>query len=499
MTPAVLVIDQGTTSTRAVVFGPDARPVAFAQENLPQRFPRGGWVEHDPADLWRTTLATARAALREAEDKGVTPVALGIANQRETALLWDRASGEPLHHAIVWQDRRTAPLCADLKRDGAEPLVRERTGLLLDPYFSATKLAWMLAHVPGGRERARRGELAFGTVDSYLVWRLTNGAAHVTDATNASRTALYDIHAGAWDDDLLKLFGVPRSLLPTVHDCAAEFGMSTAEHLGVALPIRGVAGDQQAALVGQACLEPGMAKATYGTGAFVLLNTGARAVPSAHRLLTTIAYQFEGRPTFALEGAIFAAGATVQWLRDGLGLVASAAETGQLAASSDPDQAVYIVPAFVGLGAPTWDAEARGTITGLTRGSTRREIARAALESTAFQTRDLIDAMRADFVVPGAAGCAVLRADGGMSASDWTMQSVADMIEAPVDRPAVRETTALGAGYLAGWRSGLYPDPAAFAAHWRLDRRFVPAMDAATRERKRAGWRDAVARAVLKP
>ena len=398
----------------------------------------------------------------------------------------------------MWQDRRTAPLCARLKREGAEPLVQERAGLLLDPYFSATKLAWMLEHVSGAREKAGRGELAFGTVDSYLLWRFTGGAVHATDATNASRTALYDIHRGAWDDDLLALFGVPASVLPAVHDCAAEFGTAAAEHLGVALPIRGVAGDQQAALIGQACFEPGMVKATFGTGAFVLINTGGRAVPSSHRLLTTVAYQLKGRRTYALEGSIFSAGATVQWLRDGLNLVRSSAETGSLAARSDPDQPVYIVPAFVGLGAPTWDADARGTITGLTRGSTRREIARAALESTAFQTRDLVDAMRADVADPGAEA-AVIRADGGMSASDWTMQSVADMIDAPVDRPAVLETTALGAAYLAGWQSGLYPDPADFAKGWHLDRRFTPAMDAATRERKLAGWRDAVARTVLKP
>ncbi len=495
---SVLVIDQGTTSTRAIVFGPDALPVSSAQEEFPQHFPRPGWVEHEPEDLWRTALSTARIALKKAADGGVRVAALGITNQRETALLWDRKTGRPVHNAIVWQDRRTAPLCAHLARDGAEPLVQERAGLLLDPYFSATKLAWMLDEVAGARDRARRGELAFGTVDSYLLWRFTGGAVHATDATNACRTALYNIHEGAWDDDLLKLFDLPRSLLPEVRDCAAEFGTAAAEHLGAALPIRGIAGDQQAALVGQTCFEPGMVKATFGTGAFVLLNTGERAVPSSHRLLTTVGYQLKGRRTYALEGSIFSAGATVQWLRDGLNLVRSSAETGGLAAQSDPDQAVYIVPAFVGLGAPTWDAEARGTITGLTRGSTRREIARAALESTAFQTRDLLDAMKADFADPRAEA-AVMRADGGMSASDWTMQSVADMIDAPVDRPVVRETTSLGAAYLAGWQSGLYPDPAEFARSWHLDTRFTPAMDDATRARKLKGWREAVARTVLKP
>ncbi len=500
MSGCILVIDQGTTSTRAIVFGPDTLPVAIAQEEFPQHFPRPGWVEHEPQDLWRTALSTARIALKKAADQGLSVAALGIANQRETVVIWDRATGTPIHNAIVWQDRRTASTCADLRRDGAECLVQERAGLLLDPYFSATKIAWLLDHVPGAREKAQRGELVFGTVDTFLLWRLTDGAVHATDATNASRTALYDIRRGRWDDDLLKLFGIPKAILPRVMDCAAEYGTSAVEHLGQALPIRGIAGDQQAALIGQACFNAGMVKCTFGTGAFVLLNTGTKAVPSTHRLLTTIAYQLKGRRTYALEGAIFSAGATVQWLRDGLNLVRSSAETGQLAARSDQDQPVYVVPAFVGLGAPTWDAEARGTITGLTRASTHLEIARAALESVAFQTNDLVAAMRAD-----ASGLdhgderRVIRADGGMSASDWTMQSVADMIDAPVDRPVVRETTALGAGYLAGWQSGLYPDPDSFAETWHLETRFTPSMDPARREMKLKGWRDAVARTVLKP
>ncbi|MCW6507885.1 glycerol kinase GlpK [Lichenifustis flavocetrariae] len=498
MPPAILVIDQGTTSTRAIVFGPDALPVATAQEEFPQFYPYPGWVEHDPKDLWRTTLSTARIALAKATDQGLTIAALGITNQRETVVIWDRKTGAPIHNAIVWQDRRTAQACADLKQDGAEALVQKTSGLLLDPYFSATKIAWLLDHVSGARARAERGELAFGTVDSYLLWQFTNGKVHATDATNASRTALFDIHSGQWDTDLLALFGVPAAMLPEVRDCAAEFGTAAASHLGEALPIRGIAGDQQAALIGQACFDPGMVKSTFGTGAFVLLNTGTSPVASTHRLLTTVAYQLKGRRHYAIEGSIFAAGATVQWLRDGLGIVRSSAETGQLAAQSDPDQHVYLVPAFVGLGAPIWDADARGTIVGITRGTTRREIARAALESVAYQTLDLVEAMRADFNA-GDGAAAVIRADGGMSASDWTMQSVADMIDAPVDRPVVLETTALGAGYLAGLQSGLYPEPEIFAKAWHCDKRFTPGMDAATRHAKVTGWRAAIARTVLKP
>ena len=497
MPPAILVIDQGTTSTRAIVFGADAMPVASAQEEFPQHFPRPGWVEHDPQDLWRTTLSTARSALAKAAAAGFTVAALGITNQRETVLIWDRKTGEPIHNAIVWQDRRTTQACADLKKDGAEALVQARSGLLLDPYFSATKIAWLLDEVPGARAKAARGELAFGTVDCYLLWLFTNGKVHATDATNASRTALYDIRKGAWDADLLRLFQVPRKILPRVLDSAAEFGTVAAEHLGATVPIRGIAGDQQAALIGQACFEPGMVKATFGTGAFVLLNTGAEPVASRHRLLTTVAYQLKGKRHYAIEGSIFSAGATVQWLRDGLGLVGSSAETGALAAEADPDQAVYIVPAFVGLGAPIWNAEARAMVVGITRGTTRREIARAALESVAYQTHDLVEAMRADFGRSGDG--AVIRADGGMSASDWTMQSVADMIAAPVDRPTVLETTALGAGYLAGWQSGLYPEPAEFAKTWRLAQRFTPTVSEAVRTAKLAGWQAAVARTVLDP
>ena len=496
----VLVVDQGTTSTRSMIFGQDAGLVAVAQEEFPQIFPEPGWVEHDPESLWRTTLSTARQALARA---GVEPSAiagLGITNQRETALVWSRRTGRPIHNAIVWQDRRTAPLCAELKERGCETLVSSRAGLLLDPYFSATKIAWILDNVPGARADAERGDLAFGTVDSFLVWRLTNGRVHVTDATNASRTLLFDIHVGAWDDDLLALFRIPRSMLPEVRDCAAEFGEASAEWFGAAIPIRGIAGDQQAALIGQACFRPGMVKSTYGTGCFLLANTGDKALQSTHKLLTTIAYQFDGKRAYALEGSIFSAGATVQWLRDGLGVLAAASEAGELAVSADPRQQVYLVPAFTGLGAPHWDSEAHAAIFGLTRGATRKEIVRAALESVGYQTRDLIHAMRAD-----AQGrrdgdfASVIRIDGGMSASDWTMQFLADMVGAQVDRPEIFETTALGAGYLAGLKAGLYPDPEQFAKSWRRQASFTPLMAPAEREARYRGWREAVARTILRP
>ena len=496
----VLVVDQGTTSTRSIVFGPDAVPVAIAQEDFPQIFPQPGWVEHDPESLWRTTLSTARHALSRA---GVDPGALaglGITNQRETTLVWSRATGRPIHNAIVWQDRRTAPICAELKDRGCEKLVSKLAGLLLDPYFSATKIAWILDNVPGARTEAERGDLAFGTVDSFLTWRLTNGKVHVTDATNASRTLLFNIHRGAWDDELLALFRIPRSMLPEVKDCAAEFGEAAAEHLGVPIPIRGIAGDQQAALIGQACFRAGMVKSTYGTGCFALANTGDKAVESTHKLLTTIGYQFKGNRTFALEGSIFSAGATLQWLRDGLGILATAPEAGELAASADPRQQVYLVPAFTGLGAPHWDSEARAAIFGLTRGATCKEVVRAALESVGYQTRDLIDAMRADSQgLWGSAFASVIRIDGGMSASDWTMQFVADMLGAQVDRPEILETTALGAGYLAGWQAGLYPEPDEFAKTWRRQASFMPSMAASEHESRYRGWRDAVARTVMRP
>jgi glycerol kinase len=496
----VLVIDQGTTSTRSLVFDDAVKPVASAQQEFPQLYPRPGWVEHDPEAIWSSALATARDALRAAGLQATDLAAIGIANQRETTIVWDRRTGRPIHNAIVWQDRRTSDICARLAKEGHEPLVTARTGLLLDPYFAATKVSWLLDHVPGARADAEAGHFAFGNVDTFLLWRLTGGAVHATDATNASRTLLLDIFRGAWDDELLALFGIPRAMLPEVRDSAGEFGMACAKHFGGSVPIRGIAGDQQAALIGQACFQPGLVKSTYGTGCFALLNTGQRAVPSRHRLLTTIAYQLEGRRTYALEGSIFVAGAAVQWLRDGLGLIASAAETGGLAAAADPAQPVYMVPAFVGLGAPHWDSDARALLAGLTRGTTRKELARAALECVAYQTRDLLTAMRADLADAGVDDPGtVIRVDGGMTASNWTMQFLADILAAPVDRPACLETTSVGAAYLAGLAAGLYPDPATFATRWEAERRFEPSMPDALRDAKYQGWRDALARALLRP
>ena len=492
----VLAIDQGTTSTRAIVFDSSLKVVGVSQQEFPQHYPRSGWVEHDPEDLWRTAVETSRSALAKAGVTAGDLAGVGIANQRETTVVWERATGRPIHNAIVWQDRRTADVCARLRADGHEAEVAARTGLLLDPYFSASKVAWLLDEVPGARARAERGELAFGTVDSFLLWRLTGGKAHATDATNASRTLMYDIRSGRWDESLLSLLRVPAAVLPEVKDCAAEFGLTDPSILGAAVPVRGVAGDQQAATIGQACFEPGMLKSTYGTGCFALLNTGADLVASKQRLLTTIAYQFGGERTYALEGAIFVAGAAVQWLRDGLGALRSAAESGPMAAEADPEQEVIMVPAFVGLGAPHWDADARGAIFGLTRATGPRELARAALESVCFQTADLLDAMRRDW---GGVGDTVLRVDGGMAASDWMMQRLADLIGAPVDRPSVRETTALGAGYLAGLQAGLYPSPAEFAKRWALERRFSPAMPEVERKRKQAAWRNAVRRLLSRP
>jgi glycerol kinase len=490
--PAYLVaIDQGTTSTRAMVFDAGLRPLATAQQELRQIFPAPGWVEHDPEEIWTATVATVRAAMAQAGIAARDVAALGITNQRETAIVWDRSSGKPIHNAVVWQDRRTADACDALRATGCEAAVTDKTGLVLDPYFSATKIAWLLDRVAGARAAAEAGRLAFGTVDSFLLWRLTGGAAHLTDASNAARTLLFDIRRGAWDDDLAGLFGVPKVLLPEVRDCAAEFGATEPALFGGPIAIRGIAGDQQAATVGQGCFSPGMMKATYGTGCFALLNIGAEPVRSRHKLLTTIAYQLGGRRTYALEGAIFVAGAAVQWLRDGLGIINTASEVNALAQSADPAEQVYLVPAFTGLGAPHWDAQARGALFGLTRRSGAAEIARAALEAVGYQTRELLEAMHADW--PAAAGT-VLRVDGGMTASEPTMQFLADMLAAPVDRPAVLETTAVGTAYLAGYQAGVCPDPAGFAASWRLERRFEPRMDAATRSRKWIGWQDAVRR-----
>lgn len=489
----VLAIDQGTTSSRAIVFDDALRVVATDQQEFPQHFPHPGWVEHDPEDLWRSTVDTCRGALARAETGADRIAGIGITNQRETTLVWDAATGRPIHNAIVWQDRRTAALCAKLKSDGHEVAVTATTGLLLDPYFSATKVKWLLDNVEGARARAENGELRFGTVDSFLIWRLTGGRSHVTDATNAARTMLYDIHAGAWSQDMCTLFDIPMTMLPEVRDCAAEFGQTDPDLFGAPLPILGVAGDQQAATVGQACFTPGMMKSTYGTGCFALLNCGDTPVRSQNRLLTTIAYQLDGKPTYALEGSIFIAGAVVQWLRDGLGLIGSAAETQALAETADPNQNVIIVPAFTGLGAPYWDADCRGAIYGLTRATGPAELARAALESVGFQTRDLLEAMQADMGGPGEA---VLRVDGGMSASDWTMQFLADILGAPVDRPQILETTAMGAAWLAGMRAGIYPDADTFAATWALDRRFEPQMAGDIRAGKYTAWKDAVRRTL---
>jgi len=492
-TGSILAIDQGTTSSRAIVFGPDLALLGAGQREFAQHYPASGWVEHDPDDIWRTTVETARQALAAAGLEAGELAGIGITNQRETCLLWDRRTGRPIHRAIVWQDRRTSEMCRALKEAGNEPLVTARTGLVLDPYFSATKIAWLLDNVEGARSAADAGRLAFGTVDTFLLWRLTGGKVHATDATNASRTLLFDIVKGAYDEDLLRLFRVPRSLLPEVRDCNAGYGTTEPSILGAPVPILGVAGDQQAATIGQACFAPGMVKATYGTGCFALLNTGDRPVVSRNRLLTTLAYQLDGKRTYALEGAIFVAGAAVQWLRDGLRVLASAPESGALAAAADGTQQVYLVPAFVGLGAPYWQPEARGALLGLTRATGPKELARAALEAVCYQTRDLLDAMRSDW---GAAPSGVLRVDGGMVASDWTMQFLADVLDTPVERPVVQETTALGAAWLAGHNAGVWPDAAGFARLWKLERRFQPAMGADEREQKYAGWQRAV-RAVL--
>src|SRR6201994_3071305 len=487
----VLAIDQGTTSSRAMLFRDDLSVAAIAQAEFPQHFPASGWVEHDPEDIWNSTVATCRDALKKAGVSAKDIAAIGITNQRETVVVWDRATGKAIHRAIVWQDRRTAAFCAKLKDEGHEPMITARTGLIIDPYFSGTKVRWLLDNVPGARARAERGELLFGTVDCYLLWRPTGRQGHATDATNASRTLLFNIHTGAWDDDLLKLLGVPRAMLPEVKDSSYRFGETVADLFGGGIAVSGIGGDKQAATIGQACFSPGMIKSTYGTGCFALLNTGATPVASKNKLLTTIAYQLNGKRTYALEGSIFVAGSAVQWLRDGLGVIKQAAETGPLAAQSDSTQSVYLVPAFVGLGAPYWNPRVRGALFGLTRNTGPAELAHAALESVCYQTYDLWAAMRADWPDAKAANI-VLRVDGGMTASDWTMQRLADLLNAPVDRPMIQETTALGAAYLAGLAAGVYPEPAKFADNWRLEHRFKPSMSAATRERKLKGWARAV-------
>jgi glycerol kinase len=493
--PYILALDQGTTSSRAIVFDRHGWARARAQQEFPQHFPRPGWVEHDPRDLWETTRRTALGALAEANLTARDLAALGLTNQRETTLLWDRRTGRPLHRAIVWQDRRTAPQCERLRRAGHEPLIRRKTGLVLDPYFSGTKLAWLLDHVPGARRRAGRGELAFGTVDTWLLWQLTGGRVHATDASNASRTLLLDLRTGDWDDALLRLLRIPREVLPEVRASSGDFGEVTSVPGLRGVPIRGVAGDQQAALFGQACFRPGMAKNTYGTGCFLLLHTGARPIRSRHQLLTTIAWRIGGRTEYALEGSVFIGGAVVQWLRDGLGLIARSADVERLAATVPDNGGVYVVPAFAGLGAPHWDAAARGVISGLTRGSNAGHLARAALESIAYQSADLLAAMHAD------AGLRLreLRVDGGAAANDALMQFQSDLLRTRVVRPHTTETTALGAAYLAGLAAGFWKSRAEIAALWQADRTFRPRGGASRMRRLQEEWREAVARAKSNP
>jgi glycerol kinase len=489
--PYLLAIDQGTTSTRAVVFDAGARPLAISRRELAQHYPAAACVEHDAEDIWRDTLATAREALQHSGVAAREVAALGITNQRETTLIWERATGKPIHRAIVWQDRRTAAACAALKAAGAEALVRERTGLVLDPYFCGTKIAWLLDNVPGARARAERGELAFGTIDTFLLWRFTNGRVHASDATNASRTLLFNLHTQQWDDELLRLLRVPRALLPEVRDSSGDFGRTAAGLLDAEIPIGGVAGDQQAALIGQGCFEPGMAKSTYGTGCFLLLNTGAVPVASQH-MLTTMAYRLAGRPSYALEGSIFVAGAAIKWLRDGLHLLRDAAESAALAASVPDDHGVYLVPAFVGLGAPHWEPRARGLICGLTLDAGGAHLARAALEAVAYQTLDLTSAMARD----GALAPSALRVDGGMAANDWLCQFLADVLDARVERPAGLEATVTGAALLAGLAAGVWPDLRATAAALGAATVFSPRMLPARRAALIAGWRAALARTL---
>ena len=488
----VLAIDQGTTSTRTIAFDAGGRAAAIARRALTQHYGDAGRVEHDPEEIWRDTRATVSEVIEHCPPGAAAVAALGITNQRETVVLWDRASGTPIHRAIVWQDRRTAEECARLKAQGAEELVRRRTGLLLDPYFSGTKIAWILDNVLGARARAERGQLAFGTIDTFLLWRLTGGRVHATDVTNASRTLLYDIHAQCWDEELLRLLRVPRALLPEVRDSSEIYGATDPALFGRPLPIAGMAGDQQAALIGQACFRPGTAKSTYGTGCFLLLNTGAVAVSSSNRLLTTPAYRIGGRTAYALEGSIFVAGAAIKWLRDGLKVIESASETATLAARVPDDHGVYLVPAFVGLGAPHWEPQARALLCGLTFDTTGAHLARAALESVAYQTLDLTEAMQRD----GAQRLDALRIDGGMAANDWFCQFLADMLQARVERPDELETTARGAAFLAGLATGVWPDLESLSTHWSTAAAFEPAMNRAQRGALIAGWQQALARAL---
>src|SRR5487761_1954098 len=487
----VLALDQGTTSSRAILFNHQGRVVASASREFPQIYPQPAWVEHNPEDIWSSQLATAQAALRQQGLSAANIAAIGVTNQRETVVVWDASTGEPLMNAIVWQDRRTAAYCDQLKAEGWEQRVRAKTGLVIDAYFSATKLKWILDTFPGARERAQRGELLFGTIDTYLIWRLTGGVAHTTDYSNASRTMLFNIHTLEWDDDLLAKLDIPRAMLPSVRQSSEIYGKTEPGVFGGAIPIAGDAGDQQAATFGQACFEAGMAKNTYGTGSFLLLNTGSQAVISKSGLLTTIGWGIGGKITYCLEGSIFITGAAVQWLRDSLQIISTAAETEALVASISSTGGVYLVPAFVGLGAPYWDQYARGAIVGLTRGSGRAEIARAALEAAAYQTRDVVTAMEADSGVT----LKNLRVDGGMVANNWLMQFQADILNAPVQRPVVAETTALGAAYLAGLAVNYWESLQDISDNWAVDRVFTPTMSEPQRTKLYAGWKRAVDRA----
>ncbi|MDR3499296.1 MAG: glycerol kinase GlpK [Parvibaculum sp.] len=493
----ILSIDQGTTSTRALLFDESGSPMRVRQKELRQIYPQDGWVEHDANEIWEAVLEVCRGLLT-AGTHADNIAAIGITNQRETTVLWERATGKPLHNAIVWQDRRTAELCAKLKDEGKEPIVQKKTGLLIDPYFSGTKLAWLLDHIPGARERARKGELCFGTIDSWLIWNLTGGKVHATDATNASRTLLFNIATQKWDDEILGWFDIPRALLPEVKDCCADFGRTEKALFGIEIPVAGVAGDQQAATVGQACFEPGLMKSTYGTGCFAVVNTGERQVASTNRLLTTVAYRLGGKTTYALEGSIFMAGAIVQWLRDEMRLISGAGESEELAMKADPTSPVVLVPAFTGLGAPYWDPHARAALFGMTRDTGAAEIVRAAVESVSFQTRDLMDAMGADMKGAGLQSPQALRVDGGMVANNWFMQNLTDIIGRPVERPAVIETTALGAAYLAGMQVGFYGSPQDVARNWQCERAFAPKMPENERATRYARWQQAVGRVLTK-
>ena len=494
MSKYILSIDQGTTSSRAIIFNEKSEILSVAQQEFTQFFPEDGWVEHDPEEIWQSTLGVSRECIEKLGVQASEIAAIGITNQRETTIIWDKLTGQPIYNAIVWQDRRTAEFCTELEERGLGQVVTKKTGLLLDAYFSATKVRWLLDNVDGARARAERGELLFGTVDCFLLWRLTNGQSHKTDASNASRTMLFNIHSQEWDRELLTELSVPEAMLPEVEDCAADFGIASAEHLGAEIPIGGIAGDQQAALIGQCCFEPGMTKSTYGTGCFVIMNTGEKPVESSNRLLTTVGYRLNGKVSYGLEGSIFVAGAAVQWLRDGIKLISDASETEAIATSHPSSNGVYLVPAFTGLGAPYWDPDARGGILGLTRDSSIEDIVTATLLSVCYQTRDLLEAMSKDGVMP-----TILRVDGGMVANSWVAQGLADLVRIPVDRPEVTETTALGVAYLAGLQVGIYDSLEEISSQWRSERAFQPQMAQNESNLLYQGWQEAVSRVRTQP